>query len=385
MRNTFAALRVLVAMPFAPQPEGGAAARCAVGLLRGLCEQGLHPHVLVADIGGRGIDPPSEVMDRVEVEIVPVTWPSRWRVRSDRLMRPYGMLTRGRFAERLRELASHSDVVHLVDLRTAVAMALVDRPALAQLDFFTRRDRQIGPPWSSAGRDAVEMLRAERRVCRRARWLLASSPEVARDLAGIAPRAHVAVAPLALEPSRYRPLASLGAPVAGLIGSARWPPTRRAVQQLLRNVWPAVRARVPTARLLLAGRGMERSAFADASGCEGVEWLGEVPSAAGFLRGLAVLLYPLSRGSGAKVKVLEALAIGLPVVTTPAGAEGIGGHDGLAVCADHASLVEATAALLADGQARALAGARAHETFLAHHAPAVAAKPVIELYERMLG
>lgn len=372
-------------MPFPPQLEGGAAARCAVGLLRGLRELGLGARVLAADMGGRSAGLLPGEMGDLDVETVPVAWPARWQVRRDRLVRPYGTLTRGPFAERLQELARDCDVVHFVDLRTAVAMPLVNRPALAQLDFFTRRDRQIGPPWSSAGRDAVEMLRAERRVCRRARWLLANSPEVAGELAGIARAAEVAVAPLALEPSHYGPPAPLSAPVAGLIGSAAWPPTRRAVQRLLSEIWPCVRARVPAARLLLAGRGMERQAFGDQGGSEGVEWLGEVPSASGFLRRLSVLLYPLSNGSGAKVKVLEALAIGLPVATTPAGAEGIGGRAGLVVRADDGALVDATVSLLADHDARVRAGAKAHETFVIHHSPAAAARPVIDLYERMLG
>lgn len=368
-------------MSFPPQLEGGAAARCAVGLLRGLREQGLEPRTLAAAIGARST---GSLPGDLDVEAVPVAWPSRWRVRRDRLLAPYGLLTRGPFAERLQVLAREADLVHFVELHAAVAMGLVDRPALAQLHFFTRRDRRIGLPFSSAGRDALEMLRAERRVCRRARWLLANSAEVARDLGGIAPDAEVAVAPLALEPSHYSPPALLQARTAGLIGSAAWPPSRRAVERLLTDVWPMVRERAPDARLLLAGRGMERSAFADADRCEGVEWCGQVPSATEFLRRLGLLLYPLSSGSGAKVKVLEALAVGLPVVTTPAGAEGIGGRGGLAVASDDAALIDATVSLLADHDVRARAGADARKTFGAHHSPAASAKRVVELYERML-
>ena len=123
-----------------------------------------------------------------------------------------------------------------------------------------------------------------------------------------------------VDPAPYAEQATLEQAAAGLIGHAHWPPTAGAVRWLLDGVWPAVRAQEPGAVLRLAGRGMEPGAFAASPG-GGVEWLPDVPSAGDFLRSLGVLLYPVRRGSGTKVKVLEALALGIPVVTTPEGAE----------------------------------------------------------------
>ena len=80
----------------------------------------------------------------------------------------------------------------------------------------------------------------------------------------------------------------------------------------------------------------------------GVEIVGEVPSAAEFLRGLSLLLYPVRRGSGMKVKVLESLAAGVPVVTTRFGAEGIEPGAGVIVAEDDEALVAAAVALLED-------------------------------------
>ncbi len=128
---------------------------------------------------------------------------------------------------------------------------------------------------------------------------------------------------------------------------------------------------------------MERSAFHHLPEPAGVQWRGRVPSATDFLRELGVLLYPLTAGSGAKIKVLEALALGLPVVTTPEGAEGLGARGGVTVETDDARLADAVVALCEDAQARLAAGEAAHETFVRHHSPAPAAEPVVELYERM--
>ncbi len=215
--------------------------------------------------------------------------------------------------------------------------------------------------------------------------MLLNSQEVADGVREAWPGAQVEVAPLSLDPAHYLPRAPLRAPVAGLIGFGWWPPTANAVERLLRRVWPIVLRSRPDARLVLAGAGMEPAEFAHLPHPAGVEWRGRVPSATDLLRELGVLLYPLTRGSGMKVKVLEALALGIPVVTTPSGAEGIAPGSGVTIERDDEALATATVKLLEDPEARSAAGAEAHAAFVRAHTPDVAAKPVLDLYERMLG
>jgi len=373
-------LRVLVVLPFAPLDEGGAASRCAIGMLRGLVAHGVDLQVLAVDLRhDRRDDPPADL----PIEVVRTPHPSRRRTRWLRFARPYGLIATTPFAPLVQQRARDFDVVHFVELSAATLIPLVDRPALTQVHCLTRRDRDIRPPWTRGGRTTLELLRAERRIFGQSRGLLANSREVAEPLARMAPHAEVVAAPLPLDPASYAPRAPLEAPVAGLIGTAVWPPTANAVERLLTRVWPRVLERRPDARLLLAGFGMERAAFPQLPDLPGVEWRGTVDSATAFLRELGLLLYPLDRGSGAKIKVLEALALGVPVVTTPDGAEGIGGEGGLAVETADDALAEATAALLGDAGARAAAGAAAYETFCDHHAPLPATIPLVELYERM--
>ncbi len=349
--------------------------------MRGLLECGVEVAGLAANLGSASIETaPADL----PIETFTVEVPSVWQARRDRLLHPNGLLRRGPFAARLTELSKQVDLVHFVEAQAAVAMGLVDRPALAQIHFLTRRDREIKWLWRRDTRIAIELLRAERRVCKQARWLLANSTEVVGGLAAAAPRARVAVAPLALDPVFYTPRASVEDPVVGLIGTARWPPTRHAVERLLSDVWPLVREQRPEATLLLAGQGMEREAFAHLPEWPGVQWLGRVASATDFLREVGAVLYPLTEGSGVKVKVLEALALGIPVVTTPAGAEGLGALGGVAVERDDRSLAAATLKLLEDTQARREAAEAAHRTFVEHHTPLPATRPVVELYERML-
>jgi glycosyltransferase involved in cell wall biosynthesis len=297
-----------------------------------------------------------------------------------RLRRPRGHLA-GYLGSRVRELAEDVDVIHLEQAETAWCDLGAPSPSLVHLHYRIRRDRDLGPPWRSEFRFVLEHALAERAAIRRHHYLLASSPLIAEQLRREAPRARVVHAPLALDPSYYEP-ASLETPVAGVIGTAEWLPTAGGIRRLLQRIWPETRRLAPGATLRIAGRGTDALLAGEAQ--DGVEVLGEVPSSAAFLSGLSLLVYPLDRGSGMKVKVLEALACGLPIVTTPAGAEGIEAGDGIIVEQSDSALARASARLLVDADERRERGAAARRSFLEHYSPKPATESVVELYERMV-
>lgn len=372
-------MKVLVVLTQPPLPEGGAPGRCAVGLLRGLMAHGVEVSALAArqHFAASG-EPPSDL----PVDVVPVeAEPPGWRARLERLRRPRGELGRGEFGARVREAARHADVLHLEETETAWCDEGVTTPSLVHMHFLMRRDRSRGRPWTSDFRLLVEHSLAERAALRRHRVLVASSPVVAAELKAAAPRAEVVVAPLSLDPAYYAPAALDGPPVAGIVGTALWPPTREAMARLMERVWPRVHRSSPDARLVVAGRGTSR--FASSRPDLGFDVVGEISSAAEFLRGLSLLLYPLERGSGMKVKVLEAIASGVPVVTTPAGAEGVVGGEGVVVAESDAELAAAAAQVLADPAERSERGAAARRAFLERYAPEPATRPLVELYRRM--
>lgn len=318
------------------------------------------------------------------VRVVPVAPSERgWAFQVQRWRRPRGHLARTAFGEAVRETARHADLLHLEEVDTSWCDEGTKVPSLVHLHYRILRDRSLGLPWQRDFRGVAEFAMAERAAIRRHRYLMASSPVVAADLRSRAPHAQVATASLSVDPSYY-PRASLdGPPVAGMLGLGSWPTTADAFRRLDAAVWPRVRARVPEARLLLAGRrvaelqGLHRMA--------GVEVVGEVPTAGAFLASLSVLVFPLGRGSGMKMKVLESIAVGLPVVTTPAGSEGIDGGDGIIVETDDRRMAEAAARLLIDQEERKQRGAAAREAFDRRYAPSPATEPVVDLYRRMLG
>jgi glycosyltransferase involved in cell wall biosynthesis len=109
---------------------------------------------------------------------------------------------------------------------------------------------------------------------------------------------------------------------------------------------------VPAARLLLVGRNSrgQLGRFADLPDVQIYE---NVPDILPYFEATDVMLYAPTRGSGMKVKVLEAFAMGVPVVTTSEGVEGLPAEDGVhaGVAEDDAGLVERAVRLLTDAAA----------------------------------
>ncbi len=130
-----------------------------------------------------------------------------------------------------------------------------------------------------------------------------------------------------------------------------------------REVFPEVRRLQPEAELWLAGASPRRQVRALAS-LPGVTVTGSVPDLAPLWAAAHVMLAPLRFSSGIQNKILEAMAAGVPVVTTPGAAAGVGTRAAglMRVAADAPGLARETVALLADPVgAAAMAGrARLH-------------------------
>ena len=104
-----------------------------------------------------------------------------------------------------------------------------------------------------------------------------------------------------------------------VFGSWWYPPNRLGLEWFLAEVWPAVCATVPDARLLIAGGGEPPDATLAAPR---VEFMGRVPDIAQFLGSVAVVAVPVLRGPGTPVKFAEALASGAAVAATADAASG---------------------------------------------------------------
>ena len=111
------------------------------------------------------------------------------------------------------------------------------------------------------------------------------------------------------------------------VGNFKHPPNQTALEWFVQRVWPAVREKRAGARLLAVG-AQAPEGFAQRVAAPGVEFVGEVDDIREPMRRCAVFIAPILSGSGVRVKLLEAFAAGIPVVSTGIGAEGLAEKSG---------------------------------------------------------
>ena len=115
-------------------------------------------------------------------------------------------------------------------------------------------------------------------------------------------------------------------PTVLFLGTMSWGPNAAAAKFLI-EIFPQVRDRVPEARLIIVGRDPP-TVLRALGNAPGVAVAGGVPEVKPYLAKASILAVPLDAGGGTRLKILEAFAAGLPVVSTAVGAEGIEAREG---------------------------------------------------------
>jgi polysaccharide biosynthesis protein PslH len=105
------------------------------------------------------------------------------------------------------------------------------------------------------------------------------------------------------------------------LGSMDWIPNQEAMRWFLDEIWPLVVQKFPAVQFHLAGKKIP-AWFYDRKD-KNVTIAGEVPNAIEFMQQHHIMVVPLLSGSGIRVKILEGMALGKPILATPRAAEGI--------------------------------------------------------------
>jgi glycosyltransferase involved in cell wall biosynthesis len=105
------------------------------------------------------------------------------------------------------------------------------------------------------------------------------------------------------------------------IGSMEWQANEQGVMWFLKKVWPLVLSAQPNVKFHLAGKGLSKTdpRFFQT----GIVNHGEVDDAEVFMQSHGIMIVPIQAGSGIRIKSLEAMALGVPVVSTSIGAQGL--------------------------------------------------------------
>lgn len=276
---------------------------------------------------------------------------------------PYVLFARHRRRAVWRALAAEAaherpDVLYLDHLDSLVyADAVPDVPVVIDLhNVYSRLASRAADEVPGRVRrrylagEARLLARRELLAARKAHTILAVSDDDAGYFSTLG-AARVVVVPNGVDCSAYAGASAAppGPPTLLYVGALDWPPNASAARLLATDVLAAVRQRVPAAHVTIVGKNPPPEVLALARSQPHVEVAGNVRDIVPYFRSAHVLAVPLEAGGGTRLKILEAFAAGLPVVSTPVGCEGIDGvHEEHLLVADRPQFADAIVRVLLD-------------------------------------
>ena len=238
------------------------------------------------------------------------------------------------------------------------------------------------------------MLRYEELVCRGARKIIAVSAADARAMRCLYGATTVSSIPTGVDIDYFAPppaptLPPTSAPTLApsldlvFVGAMDWRPNIDGTAWFARQVLPLIRERRPDCSLAIVGRHPAAEVRALASSDQRIQVTGTVDDVRPYLWGSSLAIVPLRIGGGTRLKIYEAMAAKVPVVSTSLGAEGLDVRDGenIAIADSPPQFAEACLALLGDSGARRRMAANAWEMVAACYSWEVVSRQFEKLLE----
>jgi polysaccharide biosynthesis protein PslH len=387
-------MKVLLIVPMAPQAEGaGAIPELLHAQLTGLLERhevtllgtfGDHPGQAEAAAGLReaGIDvhfvdrrPSSSASRRWSVRLDLAT---RWAVGR----RPWRAVSATAGVQPLLDRLTRErdfDVVAVEESTMSTLRLPADTPTV-----LTEHEATKAPARGSQALDGRRWERFQRRAWERFDLVQVygegDAAAIREREPALAPRLRVNPFGLVL-PEPADPALEVAGTLL-FVGTFTHAPNRDAALWLGREIMPAILPRQPRAKLRIVGTVPPPEVFALAG--PNVEVVANAPSVRPHIEAASVVLAPVRSGGGMRMKVLQALAAGKPVVTTERGVEGFDVLDPappLVRAESGEEIAAAVTALLDDDAGRAQLGRRAREFAERWHSPGAWAARLTDVYE----
>lgn len=245
------------------------------------------------------------------------------------------------------------DIVHLDSIHMIwYAMAALKHQPSARIVYswhnieseairrFASTTRSLARSWY-AHLTATKMARVEKSILGTAFGHVVCSAREREQLLQGSPQARIAVVENGVDTTYFSPahnglrLCALADGMARDVSGARivfvgamdYVPNGEAAIHFATNIWPHLRSRIPGAEFTIVG-ARPLPAVQALGSLPGVAVAGSVPDVRPYYRGALAAIVPLLSGGGTRLKILEAMAAGVPVISTPLGAEGLDLSDG---------------------------------------------------------
>jgi polysaccharide biosynthesis protein PslH len=354
-------MRMLFILPARPGPPWRGYTRLAFELISRLAEW---HRVDILSFDDRSRQPPEELTNRCgRFELVPFSRVQAWArgmlaIGSD-IPFQVAMYRSLDMERRIREFSQSCDydvIIYqltrmasyaAIEGRAASVLHMVDPFVLNYRKSMKWRSPFVRPIYSL---EASRLRRYEGRVWGWFEDVLLICRRDAEEYASVVPGSLPGWVPYAVDSSHFAPDAAVVREPCRIIitGNLFYGPNVDGIDYFCRSVYPTLKRLVPPVRLTLAGASpawrVRRWSRSDKS----IELVASVPDIRPYLNRAVVSVCPVRLAVGTQTKVLEAMAMGTPVVTTSAGNHGVEGGDGreLVVADDPTEMAERIAELL---------------------------------------
>lgn len=218
--------------------------------------------------------------------------------------------------------------------------------------------------------EGYKMLAAEKRLARRFDICTATTRAEWETLDGYGTGAATDWFPNGVDAEFFSPGEQpYDADTVSFIGRMDYYPNQECMARFCADVWPLLRAQRPAMKLLIIGADPSPQ-MRQLGELPGVTVTGSVPDVRPYVRQSAVMVAPLAIARGTQNKILEAMAMGVPVVTSSCAAGGVDAEDGahLLVADTPQEIVAAILRVAGDAQERERLARAGRERMLSHHA-----------------
>jgi polysaccharide biosynthesis protein PslH len=217
--------------------------------------------------------------------------------------------------------------------------------------------------------EGLKMMAAEKRLARRFDLCTAITRTELQTLTGFDTGAATDWFPNGVDADFFSPASAPYDPdTISFIGRMDYYPNQECMARFCKEVWPQLRARRAGMKLLIVGAdpSVEMRALGE---LPGVTVTGSVLDVRPYVRGSAVTVAPLAIARGTQNKILEAMAMGVPVVTSRAAAGGVDAEDGhhFLVADSAADITAAVLRLVENRDERARLADAGRQRMLTHH------------------
>lgn len=242
-------------------------------------------------------------------------------------------------------------------------------------------------PWPLSWGYSLEgskMLRAEKRLARKFDLCTATTRAERETLDGYATGAATDWFPNGVDAEFFCPVDEPYDPdTISFIGRMDYYPNQECMQRFCRDVWPLLKTKRPTLKLVIVGADPSPE-IRQLSELQGVTVTGSVPDVRPYVRRSALMVAPLAIARGTQNKILEAMAMGVPVVTSNIAAGGVDALVGyhLLVADSPADLVRSVLRVVENESERQRLAVAGRQRMLSHHAWAESMKRLDAIIRR---